>query len=189
MTRRLTGRHVRPGGVAPHAGWAVVGCFTHGRRRVRSVSGARWPIHPSSCCCNRASASTVKSSIPRIPQRALLGFIGSLVGTDRSSFDLFKGGLRLWRGVHGPLWPPCIGRGWCGLVASLVDVVCGRTHMVSPVAGRAMCGPVWRISPVAGGLGSRAPAHQSRYWVAIGPYASRSFRCGRGHAGPVPRRS
>src|ERR671923_1982322 len=47
---------------------------------------------------------------------------------DGSASDLFKGGLRLWRGVHAPLGLPCIGRGVCGLVASLVAVVSGLTH-------------------------------------------------------------
>jgi hypothetical protein len=129
------GRRVTLGGVTPHAGWAVWGFMTHGRRRGRSGSWPRWRIHPPSFWCNRASASTVKSSIQRIPQRVMLGCRRPPVGaasrsslTDRSAFDLFKGSLRFWRGIHRPLGPPCISRGWCDLVVCLVDVVCGCTH-------------------------------------------------------------
>jgi hypothetical protein len=69
---------------------------------------------------------------------------------DRLAFDLFKRGLRFWRGIHRPLGLPCIGEGWCGLVVSLVDVVCRRAHRFSPGVGGAMRGSLWRISPVAG---------------------------------------
>jgi hypothetical protein len=48
--------------------------------------------------------------------------------TDSSSFDRSKGGLRLSRGIQSPLWPPCIGRGVCGLVTFRVDGVWGRAH-------------------------------------------------------------
>src|SRR5919197_2459604 len=91
MWSPLYGRHVRLGGVAPQVGWAVLGGIAHGRRRVRSVCGARWPIPLSRVWCHRASASTVQASIPRILQRAVLGGMRPPGGTDRSSFDLFRG--------------------------------------------------------------------------------------------------
>ncbi len=55
----------------------------------------------------------------------------SLSLPDRSSCDLFKGGLRLSRGILSPIWPPCISRGVRGLVVSLVDVVCRSRARVS----------------------------------------------------------
>jgi hypothetical protein len=46
----------------------------------------------------------------------VIGFIPPPVGaasssslTDRSSFDFFKGGLRLSRGIYGRIWHPFIG--------------------------------------------------------------------------------
>lgn len=157
--------------------WEPPGTLGPGTPQDDALAGA---VAGTACCHQAASASRsatwrrfgsnaraspVKSSFPRIHQRAMLRCICPPVGRDMSSFDLFKGGLRLWRGVYGPLWPPCIGRGWCGLVVSLVDVVCGRTHMVSPMAGRAMRGPVWRISPVVGVLRSRPAGSWQGYGV------------------------
>jgi hypothetical protein len=81
---------VSHGGRAPQTGWTVLGFITsHGRRRGRSGSWARWRIHPSTFWRRRANASTVKSSMPRIPQRGrfsdihlgvLIGFIRPPVG-------------------------------------------------------------------------------------------------------------
>jgi hypothetical protein len=60
---------MRAGGVALHAEWAIFPGITRGRRRVRSGLRARWRIQPAGFWCNYASSSTVKSSIPLMPQR------------------------------------------------------------------------------------------------------------------------
>jgi hypothetical protein len=45
-----------------------------------------------------------------------------------------------------------IGWGWCGLVAFLVDVICGRAHDGLSYCWGDMPGPALPISPVAGVL-------------------------------------